>query len=184
MSTYTGVEPRTLAKIKADVAQLVDPIHIAVRGRILTHDPLLDQLRASTEPGSTPRSGPERRSAPKSKPPGSLAALDALGTLIVEVGQWHARLRLPEPPKFAYGCEHVSCASTYDRRVTRIIGPRCALFSVKIVDWPKHALRQLASAAPDLAPQVADWLALDVAEWWRSAAVQSGWRVDELLRVR
>jgi hypothetical protein len=180
-TTYTGVEPRTLAQIRADVAQLVDPIHIAVRGRVLTHDPLLDQLRAATEPGSSPQRGTSRRPVPKSRPPAQLDALDALGTLCVEVGQWHARLRLPEVPTATYGCEHASCRLAYGRRA---LGPRCASFRYAPVDWFKYALRQLLEAAPKLAPQLAEWLALDVREWWRSAAVQSGWRTAELLRVR
>jgi hypothetical protein len=97
MSIYTGVDARVLSAIGADVMQLTRPIHLAVRGRILTHPPLLDQLRAATQPGTT-NSRPERRQVPTSHPPVDLAAVDLLATVYGELCGWHTRHRLPQPP--------------------------------------------------------------------------------------
>lgn len=140
-----------LAHMSDDVAQLVKPIHIAVRGRIVTHPPLLDQLRQACVPGNSQR-GPERRRIPDSRPPLRLEAVDLLSGVYVGISLWHAKLRLLSPPAG--------------------------------VDWQKTVLRALVGAAPTLAPSIADWLAADVACWWHDAAVGSGWRPDDLRRLR
>lgn len=151
MSTYTSVNPATLQRAAADVAQLTAPIHIAIRRRIITHPPLLDQLRAAATPGRTVK-GPERRTVPRSRPPANLDAVDALSTLYVELSGWHARLRLPSPPRET--------------------------------DWHKAVLRQLIGALPQQAPDIADWAGHEISDWWRAAAVHSGWQPADLLKLR
>lgn len=151
MATWTSVDPRHLTQLQADVRQLADPIHIAIRGKIITHPCLLDQLRHATIPGRAVK-GPERRQVPRSRPPAALDPMDAWSTIMVELSGWHARLRLDSPPRD--------------------------------VDWQRNVLRALPAAASDLAPALADWLAADVAEWWRLAAVHSGWRPYDLRKLR
>lgn len=51
-------------------------------------------------------------------------------------------------------------------------------------DWFKAVLRMLPDAAQSLAPSIADWLAADVEAWWHDAAIASGWRPDDLRRLR
>jgi hypothetical protein len=51
-------------------------------------------------------------------------------------------------------------------------------------DWWKTALRQLVGGAPNLAPSIADQLAHDVHDWWRTAAVHSPWQPADLLHLR
>jgi hypothetical protein len=48
----------------------------------------------------------------------------------------------------------------------------------------KATLAQLPATATQLAPAIAEWLTLDVHNWWHTAATQSGWRPDQLLRLR
>lgn len=151
MTVHTGTDPRTLQAIAADVKQLCEPIHLAARRRIITHPCLLDQLRAAGQPSAT-GNRPERHAVPSSRPPGNLAALDALSTLYAEMARWRARHRL--------------AAVHHD------------------VDWHKATLRQLVGLAPHLAGDLAEWLKRDVHEWWRLAAVHSGWRPADLTKLR
>lgn len=151
MSTYTSVNPATLQRAAADVQQLTAPIHIAIRGKIVTHPPLLDQLRQAAQPGATTQ-GPERRSVPRSRPPVRLDAVDALSTVYVEISGWHARLQLDTPPRDT--------------------------------DWQKTVLRTLVGAMPNLAPDIADWLATEIQDWWRMAATHTGWRPADLHKLR
>lgn len=151
MTIYTSVPPAILRRSHADVEQLTQPIHVAIRGRISTHPPLLDQLRAAATP-SRQQQGPERRSVAKSKPPLVVDAVDAHATILVELSGWHARLRLPSPPAGQ--------------------------------DWQKTVMRTLAHRLADLAPAIADWAARDIQEWWRLAAVHTGWRTQDLLKLR
>lgn len=171
-----------LAHMADDVTQLVKPIHIAVRGRIVTHPALLDQLRAACVPGNSQR-GPERRRIPDSRPPLRLDAVDLLSGVYVGMAGWHAKLDLPSPSAFVHGCHHGSCQGILvNHRGT--LGPTCSTASLELVDWHKAVLRQLVGAAPTLAPSIADWLAADVQSWWHDAAVGSGWRPDDLRRLR
>jgi hypothetical protein len=140
-----------LAHMSDDIRQLVQPIHVAIRGRIVTHPALLDQLRQACVPGNAQR-GPERRRIPDSRPPLRLDAVDLLSGVYVGISGWHAKLRLASPPAG--------------------------------VDWQKTVLRALVGAAPELAPSIADWLAADVESWWHDCAVGSGWRPDDLRRLR
>lgn len=151
MAVYTSVNPETLRRAAADVRQLTQPIHIAIRRSIITHPALLDQLRQAAVPGQAQR-GPERRKVPKSAPPLSLDPVDAHTQILQELSNWHQKLNLASPG--------------YDQ------------------DWQKAVMRQLVGRLPDLAPQVADWAALDIAEWWRLAAVHTGWRPDDLRKIR
>lgn len=151
MSTYTSINPATLRRAAADVQQLTQPIHVAIRGKIVTHPCLLDQLRDAAQPGTTVR-GPERRSVPRSQPPANLDTLDALSTLYVELSGWHARLRLTSPPRDT--------------------------------DWQKTVLRALVGAMPNLAGEVAEWLGVEIHDWWRAAATHAGWRPTDLLKLR
>jgi len=48
----------------------------------------------------------------------------------------------------------------------------------------RRTLQAIPAAAQQLAPAIAEWLALDVHHWWHTAAVQSGWRPEQLLRIR
>lgn len=98
MAVHTSIDPRQLEQLGADVGQLTTPIQVAIRGRVVQHPALLDGLRAAGDPGqSGDRAG--RRAVPGSRPPGRLDALDVLSTIYVELGGWHARLRLPSPPR-------------------------------------------------------------------------------------
>jgi hypothetical protein len=97
MPTYASTENRTLNTARADVHQLTHPIHIAIRGHIHTHPPLLDQLRKAGQPARGNRS--ERRTQPRSSPPASLDPLDALAEIYVELAGWAARINLPSPPR-------------------------------------------------------------------------------------
>lgn len=146
MSTYTSTDPRLLTQLRADITQLTRPIHMAVQRRIITHDPLIDQLHQAAIPGNT-TTGPGRRTIPTSRPPLTLAPIDTLITIATELDQWRTRTTLPN-------------ASI------------------------KRTLHAIPATAETLAPAIAEWLALDVHHWWRTAAIQSGWRPDQLLRIR
>lgn len=173
----------TLAHMADDIRQLVDPIHIAVRGRVVTHPPLLDQLRVAAIPGNT-RQGAERRRVPDSRPPARLDSVDALSEIYVELAGWHAKLRLPSPPEFVYGCEHISCRRILLQRGKVDRGPLCPWASIERTDWHKVALRQLVGAAGEIAPAIADWLCADVTSWWHTAAVHTGWQPYQLRVLR
>jgi hypothetical protein len=150
MTTSTAAAQDRTRQLTADIDQLVNPIHTAVRSRIITHTPLLDQLRDAATPGRT--SPPIRRPAPASRPPARLDALDTLAEVYVGISAWHARLHLASPP--------------HGR------------------DWQKHVLRQLADQAANLDPAIADWLAVEVHQWWADAATAAGWRPADLIRLR
>lgn len=139
------------ARLLADTLQLTRPIYAVIRGRIIRHPPLLDQLAAALQPGNTPR-GPERRQQPRSRPPLRTDALDTLTDIYVHITRWHTHLHLPRPAR--------------DN------------------DWFKTALHQLADTAPHLAPSIADQLSNDVHQWWRRAATATGWRPEQLVRLR
>ncbi len=139
----------TLRQLQADIRQLVEPIQLAVQGRIVTHDPLLDQLRQATAPSGASASVRIQGAAVA---PVNLAAIDALSTIYVELAGWHARQSLPSPPRDG--------------------------------DWQKHTLRALLDRAPTLAPAVAEWLATEVRDWWALAARHTGWKTQELTRIR
>ncbi len=166
MPMYTGVDPRLRGQLEADVRQLVDPIVMAVRGRIVKHPSLLDQLRAAVEPGAVPQYGRRLlRRRVDSRLPINVGATDALATIYGELMEWADRLSLSAP------------VVTYDF-------PGGITVTVRRVDRAEYTLRRLPDKMPDLAPGVAEWLALDVRAWWRLAATQSGWRTDELVRLR
>jgi hypothetical protein len=86
-----------LAKMARDVDQLVDPIHVAIRGRIVTHLPLLDQLRRAAVPGNSVR-GQERRPIPQSKPPLRLDTVERLQRIYLGISVVRLHLNLPVPP--------------------------------------------------------------------------------------
>lgn len=52
------------------------------------------------------------------------------------------------------------------------------------LDWFKAVLAMMPAAATDLAPSIGDWLATEVNGWWHDAAVGSGWRPADLLKLR
>jgi hypothetical protein len=151
MATYTSVDPRQLAQAQAEAHQLTQPIHIAIRRRIITHPPLLDQLRAATQPGHT-RKGPERRTPSRSQPPAAIDPLDALAELYVELAGWHARIGQPT------------------------IDPQH--------DWQKRAIQHLVAKLPAMAGEIATWAVADLHSWWTLAARHTGWRLDELRKLR
>lgn len=93
MTTTTWPRHTTLT---AHIHQLTQPIHIALRGRIITHPPLLDQLRDATHPTG---GHVGIRTPPGSRPPLRIDALDTLSTIYVGISTWHARLNLPSPPR-------------------------------------------------------------------------------------
>lgn len=97
MTVHTSIDPHTLRQIGDDIGQLTRPIHVAIRRRVITHPPLLDQLRAATQPAGT--SHDSRRPVPGSRPAANIDALDALATIYVEVAGWHARHQLPTPAR-------------------------------------------------------------------------------------
>jgi hypothetical protein len=170
-----------IARMADDVRQLTEPIHTAIRGRVHTHDPLLDQLREAAVPGGA-IPGEHRRSIPGSRPPVRLDPVGILAEIYVEISGWHSRLKLASPPRYVYGCEHTSCHLVELSRGHR--GPACRRSSIKDVDWQFAVLRQLVGAAPALAPSIADWLAVEVNNWWRDAALGSGWRPADLIKLR
>lgn len=96
MTTTTSAADR----VAADVRQLVDPIHVAVRGRLITHDPLLLQLRDACVPGRGGRSE-ARRPAPGPRLPAREDALDALLWIYGGLMDWKARLNLSHPAQDA-----------------------------------------------------------------------------------
>jgi len=170
-------------RIAADVRQLVDPIHAAVRGRVITHAALLDSLRTAAAVLSSGSRGPERRPAPGSRPPGR--GVDSLiqttGTIDADIGMWHGRLYLPSPPEFVFDCPHRSCRELL---MGGYRGPLCRVARRRRTDWQKTVLRQLTGAASSLSPEVGNWLAIDVHNWWHDAAVGSGWNPGDLLKLR
>lgn len=87
-------------RIAADVRQLVDPIHAAVRGRVVTHPSLVDQLRLASVPGRGGRSE-ARRPAPGPKLPMREDPLDALLWIYGGLMDWRGRLNLRHPPQDA-----------------------------------------------------------------------------------
>lgn len=171
----------TLARMADDIGQLTRPIHTAVRGQIVSHDPLLDQLRAAGAPGgSIP--GEHRRAVPTSRPAARLDPIGTLSDIYVAMAGWQAKLELPSPPEFRHGCLHTSCWRILLQRGGR--GPVCSTASLTRTDWHKEVLRSFVGAAAGIAPSIADWLAADVHGWWHDAAVGSGWRPADLLKLR
>lgn len=87
-----------LRELGAYVVQLTQPIHIAIRGKVITHPSLLDQVREAATPG---RAGQQVRSTnpPDSRPPVRLDPLDVLAEIEVDVAGWKQRLRLPSPDR-------------------------------------------------------------------------------------
>jgi hypothetical protein len=166
--TFRHEKLRTLDDKLTDLAwqtrQLVDPIHMAqpcwlkadhgrrCGGHILTHPPLLDELRDACTPSAGTLMETIRKRARESHPPASTAAISTLSEVYVGITYWHAKLGLPSPQR--------------------------------TLDWQKTALRQVAAAVETLAPGVQDWLSREVESWWRDAAKCSGWRPDDLRRLR
>lgn len=60
--------------------------------------PLLDQLREAANGQNSTTRGPERRQTPRSRPPGSVDAMDLYARLCVQLSGWHSRQSLPSPP--------------------------------------------------------------------------------------
>lgn len=158
MTVHTGSDPRLLQQAAADVAQLTQPIHIPIRqdGRpkLITHPPLLAQLAATGEPGTTPRHGPERHQPPGSRPAANLDAVDAYHAIVDELATW---LR-----------------TTSARHPSRERGT---------LAWCHDALHALIGVLPDLAPSLAEGLAQAIHEWWRLAAIHTGWRPADLEKL-
>lgn len=97
MAIHTSIDPRVLQQIGDDIRQLAEPIHVAIRRRIITHPALLDQLRIAILPASS-AAATNRRPVPASRPAANLNASDALATIYVELAGWHTRHHLPSPP--------------------------------------------------------------------------------------
>lgn len=161
----------------------MDPIHAAMRGRVVTHDPLLDSLRAAAAVLSSGSRGPERRPVPGSRPPGRGVdkLIQTTATIDADIGMWHGRLYLPSPPEFVFDCRHRSC---WELLQGGYRGPLCQRARRRRTDWQKTVLRRLAAAASGLPPEVGNWLAIDVHNWWNDAAVASGWNPRDLLKLR
>lgn len=140
-----------LNSLTAQIGQMIRPIHFAHGGHIRTLPPLLDQLRDATTPASGAPTG-STRTAPGSRPPIRLDAIDALAEIYVGISTCHARLNLPSPPRTA--------------------------------DWQKAALALMADAAPHLTPALADWLTIEVHDWWKLAATHTGWTPQQLRRLQ
>lgn len=119
-----------LARMADDVRQLTEPIHTAIRGQIVTHDPLLDQLREASIPGGA-IPGEHRRSVPTSRPPARLDAVDALAEVYVGISGWHARLRLGSPPREA----------DWQKAVLRQLVGAAPTLAPSIADWLSHEVR-------------------------------------------
>ena len=149
-ATHAGHDVAT--RIAADVQQLTRPIHAAVRGRVITHAPLLVQLRQAAVPTSCGGRSEARRPVPGSSPPARLDVVETLAGITVGIGMWHGRLNLPSPPRES--------------------------------DWQMQVMRMLVGAVPNVSGEVANWLAIEVHEWWHDAAVGSGWNPGDLLKLR
>lgn len=83
--------------------------------------------------------------------------------------------RPPAPDLISRVDAMVDIGSELDQWRTRITLP---------VAGTRRTLQAIPAAAQQLAPAIAEWLTLDVHHWWRTAAVQSGWRPEQLLRLR
>ena len=115
MAVYSPTaDTHTLAALRADLNQLRNPIpRPAHRQRIRSPgggrytkwsqppalDPLLVLLRHAADGQHSTMRGPERRSKPGSRPPGSLDAMDLLARVTVGIAGWHNGLNLPSPPR-------------------------------------------------------------------------------------
>lgn len=141
-----------LARMALDIRQLTEPIHAAVRGRIITHESLLDQLREACIPSSSTLTETIRQRSRESRPPASTAAISTLSEIEVGIAYWRVKLELPSP----------------DRSL----------------DWFKAMLGMFPAAAEAIAPSISEWLATEVEGWWHDAAVGSGWRPADLLKLR
>lgn len=141
-----------LAKMGKDVRQLTEPIFMAHRGRVLSHECLLDQLRDACIPSSSTLTETIRKRSRESRPPASTAAIAILAEIEVGISYWRVKLNLPSP----------------DRSL----------------DWFKAVLGMMPEAAQEIAPSIAEWLATEVNGWWHDAAVGSGWRPADLLKLR
>ncbi len=178
--TRTPTDTR-LAELSANVRQMCEPIHIAIRGQIHTRPSLLDELR---QPGEHHTTGDtdSTRGVPESRPPGNLTRPDTLSTIYVEMARWHASLDLPSPPAYAYGCQHTTCHLALLERGHP--GPVCGRASIKRIDWHKAVLRQFVGVWPDLSPGQQEWLDADIENWWELAARTVDWRPSELRRLQ
>lgn len=154
-TVHTGTDPRLLHQAAADVAQLTQPIHIPIRqtGRwkLITHPPLLHQLADAAAPGNSPRRGPERHPKPGSRPAANLDAIETWAAIVDELATWLRTTAARHP--------------AHDRGTPT---------------WCHDALHALIGALPNIAPSLAAGLAQSIHEWWRLAAVQTGWRTADL----
>jgi hypothetical protein len=112
-------------RIAADVRQLVEPIHVAVRGRVVTHLPLLDQLRLAAVPAGGRGGGEGRRTPPGSRPPANLSAVEAHANIYVAVSEWRVRLDLPSPLK----------QSDWQKAMLRMIASRASVLDLPVAEW-------------------------------------------------
>lgn len=100
MTVHTGTNPATLTQLTADIHQLTQPIHMAHRRQVLTHDPLLDQLRDACIPSSSSTiTETIRRRSRGSQPPASTAAVSTLAEIEVGIAFWRVKLDLPSPDR-------------------------------------------------------------------------------------
>lgn len=83
--------------------------------------------------------------------------------------------RPPAPDLINHIDTLVDIATELDQWRTRITLP---------VAGTRRTLQAIPATAQQLAPAIAEWLTLDVHHWWHQAAVQSGWRPEQLLRLR
>jgi len=99
VTVHTGTNPATLRTLAGDIRQLVEPIHMAHRRQVLTHDPLLDQLRDACIPSSSTITETIRRRSRGSQPPASTTAVSTLAEIEVGVSFWRVKLDLPSPDR-------------------------------------------------------------------------------------
>ena len=88
-----------LARMALDIRQLTEPIHMAHRQRIISHEPLLDQLRDACVPSSSTLTETIRRRSRESRPPASTAAVQTLAEIEVGISYWRVKLELPSPDR-------------------------------------------------------------------------------------
>lgn len=114
-----------LAQLAWQVRQLTQPIHLAVRRRILTHPALLDQLRDACTPSGQTLMETVRRRARESTPPASTAAIDTLSAVYVGVGYWHSKLRLASPDR----------SLDWQKTALQLIAAAAADLAPKVAGW-------------------------------------------------
>lgn len=157
MTTYTAPDPRLLTQMADEINQLIRPYTqtIRQRGRKL---------------------GRTRWTAITHPPLLQQLAEAALPTATSP--RWDGQRHHGEAPTPI----NLAAADALDAIMAGITDWRWRIIPTHhaVEHWASETLHALIGAAPTLAPSIATELAGDIHDWWRTAAIHSGWNPADL----